>query len=410
MPEPQYYDDKLGHRRYSLASLREKVEAQFREETEGRPDILNELDTRPKRMAEIGTVADYVLAQEHVQLPQDARRQMIAQAVANLFYFGALDTYLLDPDITEVTIEGYYQVSIRRGFAPLERVESPFDNQVHLERDLHAVLATNGTLITASHPFIEVGLTLHDRPVRASLITPPVSPMYSVQLRLHPVMPFGLDDLVPNLLPEPGASLLRQIMGAGRGLMVTGEAGSAKTTLINALLAELPNPTDALLIERAAEMRPPGGLARRAGVPPLVTDPEGAVPFGAQIAEALAGDMPYWLVLDEIRGDDEGTPLGDALLSDKIGAMLAAFRGTSNPARLRSGFGMALLKGNVHLSPAQIDTALRQKLPYLAVLQRGKTGPHLALIARWEGTQLVPLLTWEGGNLPCQITDAPRGL
>ncbi len=401
---PDYYPDKMGHRHYSLASLREKIEAQFREETEGRPDILHELDTRPKRLAEVGQVADYVLATEHIQLPGEVRQTLIGQAVANLFYFGALDDYLLDPDITEVTIEGYYDVSVRQGFAPLQRVETPFENQVHLERDLHAVLATNGTLITADHPFIEVGLTLHDRSVRASLITPPVSPMYSVQLRLHSLLPYTLDDLTPRLLPPPATEILHDILTRGKGLMVTGEAGAGKTTLLNALLPSLPG--SGVLVERAAEIRPPEGFSRLVAIPPRVDAPATVHPFGDQIGAALE-QQPDYLVLDEIRGDDEGPNLGAALLSEAVSAIVVAFRGTSNPQRLRSGFGMALLKGQVDLSAEQIDGALRDKLPYVVVLHKGGAGPYLTLIARWEGTRLVPLLTWEGGNLPYHRTDAP---
>jgi pilus assembly protein CpaF len=397
--DPIFYNDKLGQRRYSLASLREKIEEQFAQESAGRADIMQELDTREKRLKEIREVADYVLSHEHVVLPPEDKRQLIEEAVANLFYFGALDAYIRDPQTTEITIEGPFDISLRHGFNEMEKLEeSPFESLPHLERTLGTVLASSGGILMSDNPYLELGLRLHERPVRISVITPPVSPAYSVQMRLHPAEPLPLESLA--FLPEGAAEMLRSILDGKRGLIVTGESGTGKTTLIAALLRG----RSATVVERATEMALDEGMKRLVPPPPKFGDP--AQDFGAQIREA---GRPATLVLDEIRGD-ESAAFWEALTTPEIRQVIVAFRGTSNPARLHSALSMAIRKHHFSLESAPINVALLEKLPFVAALTRPKDRPpHLSLIGHWKlgtsGLILEPLLTWNGVGEP-QYTDA----
>jgi len=355
----QLFSDKMGQRHYTLASLREKIEDQFIAETNGRLDILGELDTRDKRLAALAEAADYVLAMEYVNLPAKEKRQIIEQAVANIFYFGTLDPYLRDPDITEITIEGVLKTEVRRGFGDLVAVEQPFENLAHLERILSTMLAPSGAVLSADYPFIEVGLNVHERRARLSLIAPPLSMMYSVQMRLHPQQ-------APSVkLPD---GLLARLQ-SGRGLIVAGEVGTGKTTLLAALLNGLENPAGVLVVERAAEMSLPPAVTRLA-VPPPRPDAENR-DFSDLIAEATRGNAPRLLVLDEVRGDESAGFWGALGAEDAPAQMLIALRGSANPARLYSALTMAIRKSYPGIENAAINAAILHKLPDVLVLQRG---------------------------------------
>ncbi len=384
--DPNLYVDKLGHRKYTLASLREKIEDQFHEETAGRTDILQELDTRQKRIQAVTETADYIFATEYISLPAAEKQQIIEQAVANLFYFGPLDPYLRDETITEITLEGPLEAHIRRGFEDFTPVKPPFESVPHLEQMLSRLIAP--VVLINSEPFLEIGLEFYGRPARLSLIAPPISVMYSIQIRLHPSHPVGIEALVPVHTPEH--ALLKEIVTSGRGLLITGEVGVGKTTLLAALIHTLSDSQKVVAVERAKEMRLPDSVERLAVVPPKPDAP--GLSFEEQIHEALVHHAPHVLALDEIRGD-ERMAFWDALNTPEIQQLLVAFRGTSDPARLLSALTIAIRKGYPTLEAAALNQTLLEKLPFVVALQRPKKNlpPRLSLLARWvqEGSSLT---------------------
>jgi len=402
------YPDKMGNRSYSLAALQERIEDAFAQETHGRPDILSELDTRPKRRAAITEVTDYILSTEYVTLPTEVKRELIDNAVANLFYFGALDRYLQDEAITEITIENITQVAARRGFEQIETLTSPFHTLPDVEDNLNRLIAPTGTALMQEYPFQEVGLNLYDRPLRLSVIAPPISPMYSVQLRLHPSQPITFEALTPLVLPAEAMELLINILNSGRGLLVTGEVGVGKTTVVSALLnhLELKNVT---VVERATEMQLSEGITRLAAVPPKPADSSSAVEFDAQIMNALE-DAPQTIVLDEIRGD-ESIAFWNAI--QHVPQPIAIFRGTHEPDRLLSAVSMAIRKKQWGIEAETIHQALLEKLPFVVALHKfPNQSPRLTLLAQWvavdETLTLQPLVEWGQDTDPVRTDHAPN--
>lgn len=380
------YSDKLGHRRYTLASLREKIQDQFHAETTGRLDILQELDTREKRIQAMTEVADYVLATEYIHLPMAEKRTLIEQAVANLFYFGLLDPYLKDESVTEITLEGPMEAYVRHGFDDLLPVDPPLENVTHLEQMMSRMIAPAGAVLTSSDPFLEVGLQFYGRSARLSLIAPPISVLYSIQVRLHPTQPILFDALVPDFMTADIQQKLVAIVQSGRGLLVTGEVGVGKTTLLAALLHEASRMYQPLMpmvvVERAKEMSLPPNITRLAIVPPNIAEGNTGKTFQEQIREARLHHAPLLLALDEIRGDEL---FWDALNDESVQQRLVAFRGTSDPARLLSALTIAIRKGYPSLDAGEINQTLLQKLPYVVVLHRPKKNlpPHVALVGQW---------------------------
>ncbi|HLA42546.1 MAG TPA: ATPase, T2SS/T4P/T4SS family [Aggregatilineales bacterium] len=406
------YYDKMRNRKYTLDALREQIQDEFLEETSGRSDILEELDTREKRIAHLTEVADYVLAREYVTLPQKEKQEIIEQVVANVFYFGSLDPFLRDPEITEITIESPLNVHVRRGFADMESVKSPFETVAHMEQILAAMIAPAGTTLSRDFPFVEVGLNIHHRRARLSLIGPPISPMYSIQIRLHGRDAIPLDSLVPDVVPQSAADLLMQILAAGRGLMVTGEVGVGKTTLIAALLNTQTDLERVVVVERAAEMQLNDSIQHLAAIPHRAdSDP---VDFATQIMEAVDHHTPGILVLDEIRGD-ESDAFWHALHESEIPQLMIAFRGTSNPARLHSAISMAIRKHQFSLESDTINTAILGKMPFVIALHhfKGASIPRLSLLGQWimegDSLKLESLITWGANGDPLR-TDAPLRL
>lgn len=402
-----------GRPSYSLDALRERVERQFQDETADRADILLELDTEERRRDLLREITEYVLAVEAITLSAQDRRALIDAAYRHLFTFGPLDDYLHDDAVTEITVNGPHAIHVRRWMGALEPVGAVFDDRFALAGTLERILAGAGAVLSDDDPFLEVGVVLAGRAARISLVAPPISPDYSLEIRLHPRQPVRLKDLHGDLgmMPPQAAALLAAILDAGHGLLIVGDVGLGKTTLAGALLANLvetsPDSAPAItVVERAAEMALPPAITRRVPVPP--TPDDAGQDFAATIQAAL-DETPAWLAVDEIRGD-ESAAVWAALTHEDAPRYLWVFRGDPQPDRLRSAFGMVIRKQHPAVEQAAIHRALARHLPFVVALARVDGLPRLRAIAEWTPAPaddvpsadaplaLRPLLTADGGT------------
>ena len=383
---------RSGRPGYSLEALRERIERELIEETANRPDILNNLATEAEQRDLVRDVADYVLGQDAIRLDHRVKADLIDRAYRNLFSFGPLDGCLLDPDVIEITATAPHAVHARRRGDKPEPVQPPFDDAYHFESILDRILAAGGTNLAHAGPFAEVGAVLKGRRARISLAGPPVSPGYSLTLRLHPAHALALDDLTaaPALIPPLAADVLRAILAAERGLLIVGDAGTGKTTLAGALAVALPAQSRAAIVERAAEMPLPPGAAHHAGGD-----------FGAAL-RAAAAESPGWLAADEICGDDSAA-VWDILSRDDAPRLIAVFRGTHRPDRLLSALSMLIRKERPALDQRELVAALARHFPFVVALKAPDGAPQLSQIAALraapsgESLALEPLLSWQNG-------------
>jgi len=390
---------RSGRPSMSLEAIRELVERQFREETTHRADILAGLDTEEQRHLLLREVAEYVFATEALSLQPSEQAAILDKAYRNLFTLGPLDSILQDETVTEITINGPYDIHIRRGFGPLQPANTRFDDATHLQELLTRILAPTGAVPSASSPFSEVGMVLGGRPARLSIVAPPVSPVYTVEIRLHPSSPRLLSDLAapPTTLSETGSSLLRAILTGGHGVLVVGDAATGKTTLAGALVDIIASTNARVIaVERAGELHLPPHVVRLGPVMP--TDNTPGADFAGQINKAL-NDRPDWLVIDEIRGD-EAPALWDALTRDDAPHYLWVFRGASQPDRLRSALGMVFRRSHPALEQSAINTALVHHLPFVVIMTRTTDAARLSMLAEWslQNSELTlrPLLVAKG--------------
>jgi Flp pilus assembly CpaF family ATPase len=377
---------RSGRPSYSLEALREQVEAEFQAETANRPDILLDLDTEAKQRAMLREIADYVLGQEVITLSAQDKTTLIDKAYRNLFALGPLDEHLSDDTITEITINGPRDIHVRRGLGSLESVPIAFDDPLHLRTVIERVVATGGAVLSDSNPFLEIGVVLAGRAARISLVGPPISPQHSLEIRLHPRQPLTLDDLYTRFhaVPPQAADLLTAILRAQYGLLVVGDAGVGKTTLVSCLLHALITPgtppedhPHIIAIERAAEMHLPAFVTRRIARPPTPDRLE--QDFAGEIRNAL-DERPHWLIVDEIRGD-ESAAVWDALSREDAPRYVWIFRGDSQPDRLRSALTMVIRKQQPAIAQDAIHRALARHLPFITALKVIGGTPRLHMIA-----------------------------
>src|SRR5258708_15140727 len=162
------------------------------------------------------------------------------------------------------------------------------------------------------------------RRARVTIIAPPLSPLLHVNIRLHAAKAVTLKKCVDaGLLDVQAAAMLRAILAAGHGLMLVGDVGTGKTTLLEALLPLLPE--ESIVVERAKELHVPASMSRLAAIP--AESDTAPIDFAAQIESALE-QKPASLALDELRFD-ETTAMWHAITSDHKPHCLWVFRGAT---------------------------------------------------------------------------------
>lgn len=377
-PAPKFVPARSGTRMYSLAALLERIEDAFRDEYGD--DQLAEAGTRAQRYKLILATTDYVLSVESIQMTADDKADLVRRAYSHLFGFAALDELFADERITTIALNGAGRAAVRYGHDELTNIAPPFDDDQHLRSVIERLLADAGTELRPDLDAIETGLMFNERPVSMSVVLPSIAFGLNVDIRLHPRVPPTLDDLAAaGFMTDEALALIRLLIASRYGFVIAGETETGKTTLLNAIAHELPEPARLVSVERTGELRLPHGAARL--IPSWGVDPRS---FGDQIYASLAAE-PACLLLDEVRAGEPHT-IAPLLEMDSPPRQIWVVRGAPDHKRMQSALGMLARRA----APGSGETlvhALYERLPFIITVARTQTeGRRLQLfsIAEWQ--------------------------
>jgi type IV secretion system protein TrbB len=166
----------------------------------------------------------------------------------------AIACFLEDPAVIEVMLNPDGRLWIDRlssGLADTGEVVSAPDG----ERIVRLVAHHVGAEVHASNP--RVSAELPETGERFEGLLPPVVTAPAFAIRKPAVAVFTLDDYVANGIMTSGqAGALKEAVAARHNILVAGGTSSGKTTLINALLAEIAKTSDrVVLIEDTRELQ-----------------------------------------------------------------------------------------------------------------------------------------------------------
>ena len=226
---------------------------------------------------------------------------LVKAVLADMLGLGPLEMLLADDRVTDIMVNGPFQVYVERG-GKLELTGVKFRDNAHVFAVASRIVAAVGRRIDESQPMVDARLKDGSR---VNVAVPPLAiDGPTITIRKFPTNPVKLDALVA------GGSLTAQ-MAAFLGLasflrlniLVSGGTGSGKTTLMNAMSQFIPAGERLVTIEDAAELRFQQPHVVRFETRPPNVEGTGEVTMRTLVRNALRM-RPDRIIIGEIRGDE----------------------------------------------------------------------------------------------------------
>ncbi|WP_341483424.1 ATPase, T2SS/T4P/T4SS family [Micromonospora cathayae] len=228
----------------------------------GREFSVAEEDVERARIA-VAVVSEYAdsVRRAGTPLTADEERHLLNQVTAELVGLGRLQTLLVDQTIEEVHILGCDQVRVTRHGGGVDWVDPIADSDEELVEILQAAARRAGATersLSTSKPTLDLQLPDGSRLAAVYLVS---RRPYAV-IRKHNTLDVSLDDIagfrgdLDEMIDVLLRDFLRAAMRAGLNIMVAGLAGAGKTTVVRALMDEIPPDEPFVLLEESRELLP----------------------------------------------------------------------------------------------------------------------------------------------------------
>jgi pilus assembly protein CpaF len=236
---------------------------------------------------------------EEAGMSRDDRDRVAAELADDILGHGPLERLLADESVTEIMVNGPFDVWIERQ-GRLYETNVRFNDDSHLRRIINKIVAQVGRRIDESTPMVDARLPDGSR---VNAVIPPLSlsgPLMTI--RKFSKKRLDLEDMIRlgTLTPETVDFLTRSIR-AGLNMLISGGTGTGKTTLLNALSTAIPESDRIVTIEDAAELRLNQRHVLRLEARPKNIEGEGEIAIRSLVRNSLRM-RPDRIIVGEVRG------------------------------------------------------------------------------------------------------------
>jgi pilus assembly protein CpaF len=337
---------------------------------------------RTERRVRVREAALELLRESGTLLPQRDLTRLVNEVSDEVVGFGPIEFLLKDPDVTEVMVNGPDDVYVERGGRIERAPDGLFEGEEAVLHLIERIVGPLGLRVDGSSPWVDARLPEGSR---VHAIVPPLSLRGpTLTIRLFSPVRIGAEDLLR--MGSVGPRMLRFLQACVRGrlnVVVSGGAGSGKTTFLGVLSEFIPDSERLITIEDAAELRlaKPHVVSLEAR-PPNV-EGRGQVTVRDLVRNALRM-RPDRIIVGEVRG-------GEAL--DMLQAMNTGHEGSlstahaNSPRHLLWRLETMAMMSDVALPAAHVRNQVTAAVDVIVHLSRLRDGRRVVWqIAAVEGT------------------------
>jgi pilus assembly protein CpaF len=267
--------------------------------------ISAELEASPpppaRRKEIINQYLQAVYQQTKLQLPNTIREQLFHEILDEMLSYGPIQSFLDDPDVSEVMVNGPNKVYIEKK-GKLTKTNVIFENNEQVLRIIDKIISPLGRRVDSDSPTVDARLPDGSR---VNAVIPPVAidgPSITIRkfnkekLKVEQLINFGS-------MSKEMAELLKACVISRLNIIISGGTGSGKTTLLNVLSSFIPEDERIVTVEDAAELQLQQDHIVRLESKPPNADGVGSVTIRDLVKNCLRM-RPDRIVVGEVRGGE----------------------------------------------------------------------------------------------------------
>ena len=227
------------------------------------------------------------------------RERLASEIADDILGHGPLERLLADDSVTEVMVNGPFDVWVERQ-GRLYETTVRFTDESHLRRIINKIVAQVGRRVDESSPMVDARLPDGSR---VNAVIPPLSLSGPVlTIRKFTKKRLDLSDIIRlGTLTTETVEFLQRCVLAELNILISGGTGSGKTTLLNALSTAIPDADRIVTIEDAAELRLNQRHVLRLEARPKNIEGEGEIAIRELVRNSLRM-RPDRIIVGEVRG------------------------------------------------------------------------------------------------------------
>lgn len=227
------------------------------------------------------------------------RRALLNEIASDVLGYGPIDPLLNDPEITEVMINGPYDIYYEKS-GKLYLSDIHFVDEVHLRRIIDKIVGQIGRRVDEATPMVDARLPDGSR-VNA-IISPLAIGGPFLTIRKFAVDPYHEADLIEfGTLTQRVADFARACVRGRLNIIISGGTGSGKTTTLNVVSAYIPDDERIVTVEDAAELQLHQEHVLTLESRPANIEGQGAIGIRELVRNTLRM-RPDRIVVGEVRG------------------------------------------------------------------------------------------------------------
>ncbi len=328
---------------------------------------LDETATEAELRQAIGEVMDQTAASGR-PLGRTERDRLVEEVYNDVLGLGPLEPLLADDDISEVMVNGPFDVFVERS-GRIERAVVRFADEAHLRRIIDRIVSRVGRRIDDASPMCDARLVDGSR---VNAIIPPLAIDGSVlTIRKFRKDPLKITDLLElGSLSGAMGEFLEAAVAAKLNVLISGGTGTGKTTLLNVLSAFIPGGERLITIEDAAELQLQQEHVIRLETRPGNVEGSGRVDQAELLRNSLRM-RPDRIILGEVRGPEALTML-QAMNTGHEGSLATVHANTTRDALAR--LETMVLMAGMELPLRAIREQVASALDVIVQIERGQDG------------------------------------